>query len=73
MPSFRSDKTAVLGAIKTQLPFSELLNSWNKIPLPTIFSYFFFLVVSPENVFASFSNTSHDITLKLGKFQVYQP
>ena len=38
---FRRDKTAVLGAIKEQLPFSEgkyrLLNSWNKIPFPKIF------------------------------------
>ena len=38
---FRRDKTAVLGAIKAQPPFSEgkyqLLNSWNKIPFPTIF------------------------------------
>ena len=41
--SFRRDKTAVLRAIKAQLPFSEgkyqLLNSWNKIPFPTIFYY----------------------------------
>ena len=38
---FRSNKTAVLGAIKAQLPVSEgkyqLLNSWNKISFPTIF------------------------------------
>ena len=36
---FRKDKTAALGAIKAQLPFSEgkyqLLNSWNNIPSPT--------------------------------------
>ena len=40
---FRRDKTAVLGAIKAQLPFSEgkyqLLNSWNKILFPTNFYY----------------------------------
>ena len=34
---FRRDKTAVLGAVKAQLSFSEgkyqLLNSWNKIQL----------------------------------------
>ena len=38
---FRRDKTAVFGAIKAQLPFSEgkyqLLNTWNKILSPTIF------------------------------------
>ena len=38
---FRRDKAAILGAIKAQLAFSEgkyqLLNSWNKIPFPTIF------------------------------------
>ena len=38
---FRRNKTAVLGAKKAQLPFSEgkyqLLNSWDKIPSPTIF------------------------------------
>ena len=37
---FRRDKTAVLGAIKTQLPFWEglyqLLDAWNKITFPTI-------------------------------------
>ena len=37
---FRRDKTAVLGAIEAQVLFSEgkyqLLNSWNKIPFPTI-------------------------------------
>ena len=38
---FRRDKTAVLGAVKAQLPFSEgkyqLLNPWTTIPFPTIF------------------------------------
>ena len=38
---FRRDETAVLGAIKAQLPFSkgkyQLLNSWNKIQFRTIF------------------------------------
>ena len=38
---FRRDKTAVLGSIKAQLPFSvgkyQLLNSWNEISFPTIF------------------------------------
>ena len=38
---FRKDKTAVLGAIKAQLPFSggkyQLLISWNEIPYPTVF------------------------------------
>ena len=38
---FRKDKTAVLGAIKAQLPFSggkyQLLFSWYEIPFPTIF------------------------------------
>ena len=38
---FRREKTAVLGAKKAQLPFSEgkyqLQNSWNTIPFPTIF------------------------------------
>ena len=37
---FRSGKTAILGAIKAQLPFSEgnyqLLNSRNKLPFPTV-------------------------------------
>ena len=37
--TFGGKITAVLGAIKAQLPFSEgkyqLLNSWNKIPFPT--------------------------------------
>ena len=40
---FRRDKTAVLGAIRAQLPFSEnkyqLLNSWNRIPSSTIFCH----------------------------------
>ena len=38
---FGGKKTAVLGAKKAQLPFSEgkcqLLNSWNTIPFPIIF------------------------------------
>ena len=41
---FRRGKTAVLGAIKVQLPFSEgkyqLLNSWSTVPYPTVFSCF---------------------------------
>ena len=40
---FGRKKTAVLGAIKAQLPFSEgkyqLLNSWNTIPFRTLIFY----------------------------------
>ena len=49
---FRSSKTAFLGTIKTQLPFSEgkyqLLNSWNKIPFPTIFYHLNFQLPHPN-------------------------
>ena len=42
---FLQDKTAMLGAIKAQLLFSQdeyqLLNSWNKIPFPTSFYHLF--------------------------------
>ena len=44
--TFGGKITAVLGAIKAQLPFSEgkyqLLNSWSTIPFPTIFYHFNF-------------------------------
>ena len=49
---FRRDKTAVLGAIRAQLPFSEgkhqLLNLWNKIPFPTIFCHLNFQLPHPN-------------------------
>ena len=49
---FRRDKTAVLGAIKAQLPFSEskyqLLNSWNKVLFPTNFYYLNFQLPHPN-------------------------
>ena len=49
---FRRDKTAILGAMKAQLPFSEgkyqLLNSWNKIPFPTIFYHLNFQLPHPN-------------------------
>ena len=49
---FRRDKTAVLAAIKAQLPFSEgkyqLLNSWNKILFPTNFYYLNFHLPHPN-------------------------
>ena len=49
---FRREKTADLGAIKGQLPFSEgkcqLLNSWNTIPFPTIFYHLNFQLPHPN-------------------------
>ena len=49
---FGGIRTAVLGAIKAQLPFSEgkyqLLNSWNKIPLPTVFYHLNFQLPHPN-------------------------
>ena len=49
---FGGKKTAVLGAIKAQLPFSEgkrqLLNSWNTIPFPTIFYHLNFQLPHPN-------------------------
>ena len=49
---FRSVKTAILDAIKAQLPFSEgkyqLLNSWKKIPFPTIFYHLNFQLPHPN-------------------------
>ena len=51
---FRKDETAVLGAIKAQLPFSEgkyqLLHSWNKIPFPTIFFHLNFQLPHPNRL-----------------------
>ena len=51
---FRRDKTTVLGAIKAQLPFSEgkyqLLNSWDKIPFPTIFYHLNFQLPHPNRL-----------------------
>ena len=41
---FRRDKTPVLGAIK-----SQLLNSWNKIPLTTIFYHLNFQLAHPNS------------------------
>ena len=44
--------TAFLGAIKAQLPFSEgkyqLLNSWNKMPIPAIFYHLNFQLPHPN-------------------------
>ena len=49
---FGGKKTAVLGAMKAQLPFSEgkcqLLNSWNTIPFPTIFYHLNFQLPHPN-------------------------
>ena len=49
---FRRDKTAVLGATKAQLPFSEgkyqLLNSWNKFLFPTNFYHLNFQLPHPN-------------------------
>ena len=49
---FRRDKTAILGTIKAQLPFSEgkheLLNSWNKISFPRIFYHMTFQLPHPN-------------------------
>ena len=49
---FRRDKTAILGAIKTQLLFSEgkyqLLNSRNKVPFPRIFYHLNFQLTHPN-------------------------
>ena len=49
---FWEDKTAVLGAIKVELPFSEgkyqVLNSWNKIPFPTILYHLNFQLPHPN-------------------------
>ena len=63
--NFREDETAVLGAIKAQLPFSEgkyqLLNSWNKILFPTIFYHLNFQLPHPNrSIFVS----SHQKTIK---------
>ena len=49
---FRRDKTAILGTIKAQLPFSEdkyqLLNSKNEIPFPTNFYHLNFQLPHPN-------------------------
>ena len=49
---FLKDKTAVLGAIKAQLPFSEgkyqLLNSGNRIPTTAIFYHLNFQLPHPN-------------------------
>ena len=49
---FRRDETAVLGAIKAQVLFSEgkyqLLNSWNKISFHTIFYHMNFQLPHPN-------------------------
>ena len=49
---FRRDKTAVLGAVKPQLPFSEgkyqLPNSWNKTQLHTHFYHMNFQLPHPN-------------------------
>ena len=49
---FRREKTADVGAIKAQLPFSEgkyqLLNSWNTIPFLTIFYHLNFQLPHPN-------------------------
>ena len=49
---FGGKRTAVLDAIKAQLPFSEgkyqLLNSWNKVPFPTIFYHLNFQLPHPK-------------------------
>ena len=62
---FRMEKTAVLGAIKVQLPFSEgkyqLLNSWNIVPFPTIFYHLNFQLPHPNR---SNNVSSHNIPLK---------
>ena len=52
---FQRDKISVLGVIKAQLPFSEgkyqLLDSWNKIPFPSIFYHMNFqIVLSRTNI-----------------------
>ena len=49
---FGGKKTADLGAIRAQLPFSEgkyqLLNSWNTVPFPTIFYHLNFQLPHPN-------------------------
>ena len=49
---FREDKTAVLGALKAQLPFSEgryqLLNSWSEFPFPVVFYHLNFQLPQPN-------------------------
>ena len=58
--TFGGKITAILGAIKAQLPFSEgkyqLLNSWNTIPFPTIFYHFNFQLRHPNR---SNNDSSH--------------
>ena len=58
---FRGDETAVLGAIKAQLPFSEgkyqLLNSWDKISFSTIFYHMNFQLPHPNRSLTSESAT----------------
>ena len=62
---FREDKTAVLGAIKAQLPFSEgkyqLLNSGSEIPLPAVLYHLNFQLPHPNR---SNSVSSHKCPLK---------
>ena len=64
---FRVDETAVLSAIKAQLPFSEgnynyqLLNSCNKILFSTIFYHLNFQLPHPNR---SKSVSSHKYPLK---------
>ena len=62
---FQRDKSAILGAIKAQLPFSEgkyqLLNSWNKILFLTIFYPLNFQLPHPNR---SNSVSSHKYPFK---------
>ena len=62
---FRRDETAVLGTMKAQLSFSEgkyqLLNSWNKIPFPTIFYHMNFQLPHPNR---SNNGSSHKYPFK---------
>ena len=50
---FRRHKTAILGPIKAQLPFSEgkyqLVISWNKITFPTIFDHLNIFMLQHSN------------------------
>ena len=60
---FGGIRTVVLGAIKAQLPYSDgkcqLLNSWNKIPLPTVFYHLNFQLPHPNRSNSGSSQKCH--------------
>ena len=65
---FRRVKTAILGAIKAQLAFSEgkyqLLNSWNTISFPTIFYHLNFQLPHPNRSNSVSHVSSHKCPFK---------